>query len=246
MVYVNLNGKRNNSMIKIKRIFSKILLLSTFFIATTQAQKINQFDANGKRTGIWKKFYSENKIRYSGEFKNGKEIGVFKFYDINSNGTPSIIKEFSSKSDSAFVKFYTPKGRVKSKGWMIGKNRVGKWMYYFNDGKIFSEENYEAGKLNGVVKNYYPNGKLTEETYYKEGKKEGSSKVYTDSGVLIEEVNYVGGKLHGFGKYYNLKGQLQEQGNYENGIRKGKWEFFIDGEVVDKKKKKSLSDLKNK
>lgn len=233
-------------MIHLKKIFSITIICSLAFTATVSAQKINQFDKNGKRTGIWKKFYKNEKIRYSGKFKAGKEVGVFKFYNIDSYGTPSIVKEFSSKSDSAFVKFYTPKGKVKSKGWMIGKNREGKWMYYFGDGKIFSEENYKGGKLDGVVKNYYPNGKLTEETYYKEGKKEGSSKVYTDSGILIEEVAYEDGKLHGFGKYYNLKGQLQEQGNYENGVRKGKWEFFIDGEVVSKRKRKNLSDLKNK
>lgn len=233
-------------MVHLKKIFSITIISSLVFVATVSAQKINQFDKNGKRTGVWKKFYKNEKIRYSGKFKNGKEVGIFKFYNIDSYGTPAIVKEFSAKSDSAFVKFYTPKGKVKSKGWMIGKNRVGKWMYYFGDGKTFSEENYKDGKLDGVVKNYYPNGKLTEETYYKEGKKEGSSKVYTDGGILIEEVAYENGKLHGFGKYYNLKGQLQEQGNYENGVRKGKWEFFIDGEVVTKKKRKSLSDLKNK
>ncbi|CAL2101483.1 Antitoxin component YwqK of the YwqJK toxin-antitoxin module [Tenacibaculum sp. 190130A14a] len=233
-------------MIYLKRIFSIILVSSIAFTATVSAQKTNQFDENGKRTGVWKKFYNNNKLRYSGKFKAGKEIGVFKFYNIDSYGTPAIVKEFSSKSDSAFVKFYTPKGKVKSKGWMIGKNREGKWMYYFGNGKVFSEENYKDGKLEGVVRNYYPNGKLTEETYYKEGKKEGSSKVYTDDGILIEEVAYVNGKLHGFGKYFNLKGQLQERGNYENGVRKGKWEFFIDGEVVTKRKRKNLSDLKNK
>lgn len=233
-------------MIHLKKIFSITIISSLVLSATVSAQKINQFDKNGKRTGVWKKFYKNEKIRYSGKFKAGKEVGVFKFYNIDSYGTPSIVKEFSSKSDSAFVKFYTPKGKVKSKGWMIGKNRVGKWMYYFSDGKVFSEENYKDGKLDGVVKNYYPNGKLTEETHYKEGKKDGVSKVYTDEGILIEEVAYLDDKLHGFGKYYNLKGQLQEQGNYENGVRKGKWEFFIDGEIATKKKRKSLSDLKNK
>lgn len=233
-------------MIHLKKIFSITIISSLVLSATVSAQKINQFNKNGKRTGVWKKFYKNERIRYSGEFKAGKEVGVFKFYNIDSYGTPSIVKEFSSKSDSAFVKFYTPKGKVKSKGWMIGRNRVGKWMYYFSNGKVFSEENYKDGKLDGVVKNYYPNGKLTEETHYTEGKKDGVSKVYTDEGILIEEVAYLNGKLHGFGKYYNLKGQLQEQGNYENGVRKGKWEFFIDGEIATKKKRKSLSDLKNK
>lgn len=245
MVYVNLNGKRNNSMINIKRIFSTTVLLSTFFIATTQAQKINQFDANGKRDGVWKKYYDENKndIRYSGEFKNGKEVGMFKFYERNSYGVPSITKNFLTKSDSAFVQFLTPKGKVKTKGWSIGKKRVGKWTYFFTDGKLFSEEEYVDGELHGVVKNYYRNGNLTEETNYKNGKKNGLSKIFTEAGILIEEVLYVDGKLDGEGKYYDLKGNLKEKGMYKNGKRDGKWQFYMDGEVVTDKRKRTVHSI---
>ena len=35
-----------------------------------KAQKINQFDKNKKRTGIWKKYYSNKRIRYVGRFLN--------------------------------------------------------------------------------------------------------------------------------------------------------------------------------
>ena len=245
MVCVNLNSKRNNSMINIKRIFSTTLLLSAFFITTAQAQKINRLDANGKRDGVWKKYYDDDKndVRYTGQFKNGKEIGTFKFYELNSYGIPSMTKEFSVKSDSAFVQFFTPKGKVKTKGWMIGKKRVGKWVYYFSDGNIFSEEEYVDGKLDGVVKNYYRNGKLTEETYYKKGEKDGVSKIFTDSGIMIEEVNYVAGKLEGEGRYYDLKGSLKEKGMYKNGKRDGKWEFYMDGEVVTDKRKRTVHSI---
>ncbi len=232
-------------MINIKRIFSTTLLLSVFFITTLQSQKINQFDSNGKRNGVWKKYYQDdsNNIRYTGQFKNGKEVGVFKFYEENSYGTPSIIKKFSIKSDSAFVQFLTPKGKVKTEGWMLGKKRVGKWTYYFTDGKLFSEEEYVDGKLNGVVKNYYRNGKLTEETSYKGGNKNGLSKIFTEAGILIEEVYYANGKLEGEGKYYDLKGNLKEKGIYKGGKRHGKWEFYMDGEVVTDKRKRTTHSI---
>ncbi|WP_428740531.1 toxin-antitoxin system YwqK family antitoxin [Tenacibaculum sp.] len=232
-------------MINIKRIFSTTLLLSVFFMTTAQAQKINQFDAEGKRDGVWKKYYDDNvnKIRYSGQFKNGKEVGTFKFYERNSYGVPSMTKDFSAKSDSAFVQFFTPKGKVKTKGWTIGKNRVGKWTYYFADGKLFSEEEYVDGKLDGVLKNYYRNGNLTEETNYKGGQKNGLSKIFTESGILIEEVYYVDGKLEGEGKYYDLKGDLKEKGMYKNGKRDGKWEFYMDGEIVTGKRKRNVHSI---
>lgn len=230
-------------MLNIKRIFSTALLLSVFFIGAIKAQKLNKLDANGKRTGIWQKKYDNGNVRYSGEFKAGKEIGTFKFYSVRSSSQPTILKIFSN--DTASVSFYNDLGKLKSKGRMIGKKRIGKWIYYFSNGKLFSEEEYIDGKLDGVLKNYYANGNLTEESIYKGGNKNGVSKIFTDSGILIEEVIYVDGKLEGEGKYYDLKGGLKEKGIYKNGKRIGKWEFYMDGEIVGKRKKEKFSDFKN-
>ena len=36
----------------------------------------------------------------------------------------------------------------------------GKWKFFFDDGKILSEENYKNGLLDGDLINYYPNGKM--------------------------------------------------------------------------------------
>jgi antitoxin component YwqK of YwqJK toxin-antitoxin module len=212
-----------------------LLIVLSFVVCsfTAFSQKTNQFNANGKRDGIWKKYYDNGDVRYEGEFKNGKEIGTFTFYNQGSS-YPAIVKIFSNTSDTASVKFYD-KTRIKTKGKMVGKKRVGKWIYYFADGKrVFSEENYVDGVLHGVVKNYYDNGNLTEETYYKDGKKHGTSKIYTESGILIEDVNYENGKLNGLAKYFDIKGVIKEKGMYADGERKGKWEFYIDGEISKK------------
>ncbi|OSY88258.1 hypothetical protein WH52_05625 [Tenacibaculum holothuriorum] len=231
-------------MLNIKRKYSITVLTVLFFVIHSQAQKINQFDANGKRTGVWKKFYKNNKLRYQGQFKNGKEVGVFKFYAVGSPYFPSITKDFSKASDSAFVKFYTPKGKVKSEGYMLGKNRVGEWKYYFSNGKIFSIENYAEGKLQGLLKNYYPNGKVTEETHYENGKKNGLSKVYTDDGTLLEELTFKDNVLNGPAKYYDLKGQIKESGAYKDGERHGEWEFYVDGEPTSERPKQKTYSIK--
>ncbi len=234
-------------MLKIKRLISLSLLFAVFFGSfKLNAQRINQFDKNKKRTGIWKKYYPNKRIRYVGQFKDGKEVGTFKYYDISTSKHPTIIKEFSANSDSAFVKFYTLKGKLRSKGYMVGKKRVGKWMYYFSNGKTFSEEAYLDGKLEGDLKNYYPNGKMLEHTQYQNGKKNGFSKKYSDEGVLIEEVNYVNGILNGEGKYYELNGDLKEEGVYRNGKRHGKWEFYIGGKKVTRKQRQDENKFNKK
>ncbi|MAD98374.1 MAG: hypothetical protein CMB99_13705 [Flavobacteriaceae bacterium] len=233
-------------MIKIEKLQSLVLLLIIFLLSSTvYAQKINQYDGNKKRTGKWMKFYPNKKIRYEGQFQNGKEIGVFKFYDRNSLGTPSIIKNFKADTDSVFTQFFTIKGILQSEGNFIGRQRVGKWTYYFPNKKKMSVENYKAGVLHGELINFYPNGQITEKTIYKDGLKNGPSLKFSSDGDILEEVNYVNNVLEGPAKYYDVKGNLKETGSYKNGKRVGKWEYYLDGEVVTKKKK-STYKKKNK
>ena len=227
-------------MINIKRLFFVFSFFTCFFISnTTQAQKINQFNSNKKRTGVWKKYYPNKRIRYVGTFKNGKEVGVFKFYDITTSEHPVILKTFFETNDSVFVQFFNTKGKLQSEGVLDGKKRVGGWQYYFPNGEIMSEENYKNGKLDGELLNYYPNGQVTEFTEYKNGLKNGVSRKYSSKGILIEEVFYKNGKPNGLAKYFELNGDLKETGHYKDGKRIGKWEFYLDGEIATEKDKKN-------
>ena len=68
------------------KIISVLIFFISFYFGLTEmkAQNINQFTKDKKRTGVWKKYYSNNRIRYVGSFVNGKEVGVFKYYDISA------------------------------------------------------------------------------------------------------------------------------------------------------------------
>lgn len=227
--------------------FIFIIFLSFFISNPVNAQKINQFDANKKRTGVWKKYHPNKRIRYTGQFENGKEVGVFKFYDISDSRVPTCIKTFSRTSDSVSVAYYSLKGTLKSKGFFIGKKRVGVWKYFFWNGRLMSEEYYKDGKLEGELINYYPNGKPAEITEYRNGFKDGISKKYSSDGILIEEVAYKNGKANGLAKYFELNGNLREKGLYKNGKRFGKWEFYLDGEIAsdeETNKKKTFTNKK--
>jgi antitoxin component YwqK of YwqJK toxin-antitoxin module len=237
-------------MIHIKRLLFVFAFFASFFISEVViAQNVNQFDENKQRTGVWEKKYPNNKIRYSGAFENGKEIGVFKFYNNSSSQHPVIIKTYSKKNDSVLVQFFTLKGKLQSKGYFFNKNRIGHWAYYFKDGKKMSKEFYKEGKLEGELINYYPNGKATEISLYKNGLKDGASKKYSSEGILIEEVTFKNGKPDGIAKYFELNGNLKETGSYLEGKRIGKWEYYLDGEVAsdeDLKKKKATFIKKKK
>ena len=187
--------------------FSFLFFLNTLFLSAQE--RINQFDKDGKRDGIWKKYHSNKLVRYVGQFKNGKEIGVFKFYNMTTNDFPEMVKSFSEKNDSAKVEYYSKKGIVESRGFMLKKHRIGKWNYFNDEGTaIMIEENYENGYLNGLSKIFYKNGKLAEIKNFDNGKLEGNFKRYAINGNLISDLNYLKGKLEGLAKYYNSKGEF--------------------------------------
>jgi antitoxin component YwqK of YwqJK toxin-antitoxin module len=195
---------------------------------------INQLDAEGNRHGVWKKYYTNDRVRYVGRFEHGKEVGVFKYYSASNSDFPVIVKEYNDGNDLANVSFYTPAGALESKGKMRGKEREGKWLFYHPDGKsVMSEENYVNGKLEGVYKTFYPSGEPTEVTYYKNGLLDGNYKKYSIKGFLFQDFNYSKGKLNGMATYYSRKtGELIKKGPFKDDLRVGTWENYVDGELV--------------
>ncbi|MGV6846073.1 MAG: toxin-antitoxin system YwqK family antitoxin [Lutibacter sp.] len=210
-----------------------MVIISPIFAQT----EFNKTNAKGERIGVWKKYYHNGRLRYIGQFKNGKEYGTFKYYSALSSKYPIIEKTFDTILRIANLKYFNSNGNVETLGTMKGKNRVGKWTYFRPDGKtILSVENYKNGLLEGEMKTFYKNNQLTEIKHYKAGLLSGYSKRYTKEGIILEALNYENGKLNGLAKYYNIKGQLIYTGNYENDLKIGKWEYFENGKPTNIKK----------
>ena len=216
-----------------------VLIFTYFFVATGFAQDINQFDADGKRHGIWKKnFDGTQQIRYEGEFNHGKEIGLFKFYMlVKKKSVLSATKLFNANDNSAEVKFLTSRGKTISEGKMVGKIYVGKWIYYHkNSDKIMTVETYDDnGVLQGERLVYYDNGQLAEKANYVNGKMEGPSEVYSLKGVVLKSFIYENGERHGSTKSYNGKGELLSEGQYKRGKKTGVWKYYENNKLVDEK-----------
>lgn len=213
-----------------------VLLLICISFHNGIAQEINQTDSEGERHGVWKKFYDNNRIRYEGEFEHGREVGVFKFYSAAQSDTPLVVKTYSKETDSIAVQFFTEKGVLESEGKMIGKERIGKWLYYHKDGKqVMIEEHYKNNMLNGTYKIFYPNGKLTKIAHYKDDVLDGNSKKYAQDGVLIEDLNYKNGVLNGPAAFYETNGNIKQKGVYEDDLKVGVWEFYTDGALTKSK-----------
>jgi len=217
--------------------FMFILTLLGFNVIAQEA--VNQFDENGERHGVWKKYFDKtDQIRYEGKFVHGKEVDTFKFYTLNhKKSVLSAVKVFNPNNNKASVKFLSSKGKLISEGTLNGKLYVGKWVYYHNKSKnIMSVEYYnDNGNLEGEKVVYYANGQVAERSNYKDGKLEGSSKWYSESGKLLKDFSYENDELHGLSKYYDASGIILAEGEYQRGRKHGIWSYYEAGKLKETK-----------
>jgi antitoxin component YwqK of YwqJK toxin-antitoxin module len=217
------------------KVWVHFLLLVFSFSGAVFAQDnsvFNQFDESGKRHGKWKGYYESKRLRYEGEFRNGKEIGTFKYYDDLKSQPIIATREFKENEDACFTVFYSGKYKV-SEGMVVNKKYHGEWRYFHKESTVLMTlENYVDGKLEGVRKVYYKDGTLAEESYYKKGLKDGPCKLFNNAEKLIEDSNYLNGELHGSASFFDQNGLIASKGNYKNGKSVGIWTYYQNGKKI--------------
>lgn len=220
-----------------RQLFIPILILIMFNTSFVFAQNINQYDAQNKRHGIWKKkFENTSVLRYEGAFFHGKEIGVFKFYsNINNQAVLKATKEFNDANNLAYVKFYESNDKLISEGEMDGDKFIGFWKYYHSQSNtLLTTENYNNNsQLHGERLVYYPNGNIAEKQHYNHGVLEGTALLYSETQVVLKTYNYKNGQLHGHSKFYNPQGELITEGTYKDDKKVGVWKFYEKGKLVN-------------
>ncbi|WP_396178718.1 toxin-antitoxin system YwqK family antitoxin [Flavobacterium sp.] len=227
-------------MNRIKLNFSLLLIFCSFFVSIAQ-EKVNQFDANGKKDGLWKGVFETSKRpRYEGTFKNGVEVGTFKYFDDTKAQSLLATRVFSENGTVAQTTFYDQKGFKVSEGKTVNRLNEGTWNYYHKASvALMKVENYKKGKLEGTQKIYFSDGKIAEETTYKEGKREGIYRVYLQNGIIAEEATFKNNQYDGPAVNRDSNGKIVSKGNFVKNEKKGVWEFYEDG-VLKKKEKYPL------
>ena len=213
-----------------KYIFIFFLLTSSLF-----SQEYNKLDSNGKKHGIWKGIYEQSqRPRYEGTFNEGKEVGMFKFFDDTKAGTVIATREFNLKNNSCYTIFYNQKNNKVSEGNVVNKKFEGEWKYYHeNSPSLMTTEFYSDGKLEGVRKVFFASGKIAEETTYSSGIKNGSSKKYTETGIVLEESTFVNGQYDGLALFKSSDGQIVAKGMFKSGKKVDVWKILENEKLKD-------------
>jgi antitoxin component YwqK of YwqJK toxin-antitoxin module len=121
-------------------------------------------------------------------------------------------KEYRNRPDS-LKKIPSLKQMVRNGNVWTLHNTVytGKYIDYFNSGKIQDEGTLLDGKIDGEVIVYFKNGNKKSEVNYKNGFLDGIWNDYYTNGVLMQTREFSEWKQKRAGKIYFITGQIQNE-----------------------------------
>lgn len=207
------------------------LLLFCITIATQAQPKYNKTDSKGLKIGEWKQYYSNGKIRYTGQFKNDIAVDTFKYY--SENGVLETIIVHLGKGVST-ARMFNDQGKIIAIGSFHNKKKDGLWQYYNNDGLLVTEESFKDSLKDGAWKIYYLDGKISSESYWKNGLLNGSWKEYFENGSLKMSSTYSNNKADGDYSSYYIDGKPMIKGKYSKGKLIGKWTYYLQNGNISK------------
>lgn len=186
--------------------------------------KINHYDEQGKKHGLWMKFYNNGKPAYIGHFEHGEPVGTMKRYF--SSGDLKAKMDYK-KNDKVYTKLYYPDHSLAAEGLYKNQQKDSTWKYYAEKQNMLkSIENYKDGVLHGKNIIYYKNGQMVELKIWKNGEKDGIWKTYYPDGSLRTETKYTEGELNGFFNAYWQNGMPEIMGEYSSGLKENTWKYY--------------------
>jgi antitoxin component YwqK of YwqJK toxin-antitoxin module len=161
---------------------------------------------------IVNRYDNNNKLIYSGPYRNNVPVGVHR--DYGSDG----------KVTNAYV--YNDNGLLLSEGIVDeAGNRNGRWKDYFPDKKVQAEGSFNDNRRTGLWKFYNPASKVEQTGYYNNGRPDGLWKWYYENGAILREEEYFQGQRDGACTEYSADGTIIAQGLYSDGEKNGEWKY---------------------
>ncbi len=85
---------------------------------------------------------------------------------------------------------YYPNKKMQMEGTYRDNKRDGKWIYWYENGNLWSEGFFIKGKSDGKRTTYFENGKVRYEGSYKEDMRVGKWRFFDETGRMLQEVDY--------------------------------------------------------
>ncbi len=202
------------------------VFIATMLACIMPATAQNTIDKQGRKQGHWIKTDKDGSKIFEGDFKDGVEVGTFRYY--YPDGTIRMVNEFEKGSRRCRHEAYDNKGRKIADGFYNQKNRDGEWHYYAEDGRLVQTSHYRMGVREGEQLILDAKNDTAELSNWKDGKRHGYwwKRIGTNGYITG---TYKDGGLHGEMFEYDDSLRLRHYGNYYEGVRNGSFEHYEDG-----------------
>ena len=131
--------------------------------------------------------YQDDEVIEEGKYKNGRKEGVWRKY-YPGGQIKSEITYINGRATGPFQVFYR-NGQLEEKGNWKGRIYTGSFERYYEDGTLSQKKEFnEKGKTEGVVEYYHSNGQLELTFSTDNGKESGTASRYWPNGDLKETI----------------------------------------------------------
>lgn len=195
-------------------------------------EKINRKDDANLKTGTWKSFYQNEKVKIEQRFKNDLLNGYVKYYDTEGKLDSAVLyvdgirqEEDENNADFDILYSYHPNGTIKTSA-----------IYNLNGEKDGVSNTYDSTGIVVSTKFYDNNVLLKEGIIDKQGLEQDEWKFYHRSGKLKAKGKYVNGERYGKWVFYFENGQVEQEGFYDKAGRfTGLWQWYYEnGQLLRK------------
>ena len=165
----------------------------------------------------------------------------YRIITFNDKGDPKgKVKDFYISGKIQMEGYYSSYDHIKNEG----VNKVGLFVYYYENGNKSQQETYTNDKLEGIYTAFYESGNKSAERNYNNGKLEGIYTTFYESGNKSFEGNYNNGKLEGMVTAFYENGKIKNTNEWQNNKRKDS--YYISCNEFGKCKKVFFDSFESK
>ena len=205
----------------------------------------DEFGETTLKHGKWKYFDREGAIEeertYYKDMLHGRTIMLYP------NGKPRQEGYFYLDHQDSIYREWYETGRLSVEGNYKMNEPIGKWFYFYRDGRKKSEEETRNGVNyllnfwmpdslnshtvidgNGEMMTFYTTGALKEWYHYKDGLKDGAFEEWSIYGYKTLTGSFKDGEKDGEWTYAYYTGDTEKISHYKDGKLNGPYSYFYD------------------
>ena len=148
-------------------------------------------DSDAPYTGKMFRLYKNGQKKYEGQFRNGRQDGLYMEW--HENGNKKRVSNFKEGKLDGLQTYWYENGKKEAESQFKNSKQNGEVKRWYENGKMWCKLNWKNGKMDGLSVMWHKNGQQSSEAIFKDDEIiEGSAKWWNNRGepVKSEEEAY--------------------------------------------------------